>query len=123
MKNLLLLVPILFISACATPREQCIADASYRYNVLVSAISKTEQNIARGYAIHEQSVPYTYPGVCYYGTVTYSCPKTGYRIQETPVAVNVNEERRTLAALKSRFSKEKSLAQSGIAQCQAIHPK
>ena len=122
-KFLITLGPILIVSACATPREQCISQVSQNYNVLVSAISNTEQNIFRGYAVHKQSVPYSYPGICYAGAITYSCPKTGYRTKETPVAVNVNEERRRLATLKGNFSREKTVAENGIAQCQAAHPK
>jgi len=123
MKKISLLAATLFVSACATPREQCISDVSSNYDALVSAISKAEQNIARGYAIHRQTVPYTYSKTCQKGNKTYPCPETRYRTEETPVMINISEERSKLIAMKRRKSKERVLAQKGILQCQAVYPE
>lgn len=112
----------LTIVACTSPRDQCIIDTTRTYTVLTSAIYKTELNISRGYAIHKQSVPYTYSGSCYNGYYNYSCPKTSYRTQETPVAVNVDEERRRLKSLYKRLPGVKALAEKGIAQCKVTFP-
>lgn len=123
MRKIIVGTVLLGLGACATPREQCETAATKDYNVLLGAISVTQGNIARGYAVHKQTVPYTYASTCYYGTVAYSCPQTGYRTQETPVAINVGEERRTLRALQSKVSAYKVRADEGIRQCAVQFPE
>jgi len=112
------------LSACTSPQEACINQANSQYSVLLSSISQTQGNITRGFAIHRQQVPYTYTGSCYSQYVgNYSCPQTGYRTQETPVAVNVSEERRKLQELQSLVSNYRAQSVSAVAQCRMQYPE
>ncbi|NOR63629.1 MAG: hypothetical protein GQ535_14190 [Rhodobacteraceae bacterium] len=113
-----------FLSACISPQEACIGQANSQYSALLSSISETQANITRGFAIHRQRVPYTYTGTCYSQYVgSYSCPQTGYRTQETPVAVNVSEERRKLQELQSLVSSYRAQSVSAVAQCRMQYPE
>lgn len=111
------------ISGCSTPLEQCLNNAQSDWRAAAASISEIEGNIARGYAIHTQTVPYTYQGVCYSGTLSYACPMTGYRTQETPVAVDVNQERQKLAALRKNLPNYKKQAAAASEQCRAAYPE
>jgi hypothetical protein len=85
--------------------------------------SETSANIARGYAVHSQRVPYQYTGVCYNQYVgSYSCPRTGYRTQQTPVAIDVRLERQKLADIDRMLPQLERQAQAATAQCQATYP-
>ncbi len=85
-------------------------------------------NIARGYAVHRQSVPYTVPDTCYRtdpytnDMIPYSCPKTAYRTQETPVAIDVAQERKKLSGYQKLLPKFKAQAEAGTRQCIAQYP-
>ena len=54
MRPALMILPFLALAACATPREQCIGQATRDLRVLNSLIAETQGNLARGYAIEEQ---------------------------------------------------------------------
>lgn len=116
----------ILVSGCVealTPREQCLKTAKAPLGTLSLAIYYKEQDIARGYVTHRQSVPYTYIGTCYdYSYGTYSCEKNGSRVQETPVPINAVEERRKLAVLKSGVSAYKRLQKKDVLQCQSQFP-
>lgn len=118
------LLPVsLVLAACATPREQCISSAGYEYASLTSAAAKTRQNISRGYAIHTQSVPYTYIGTCYVNNASYPCERSGYRTEETPVAIEISEERRKLTKFKKQLPKAQRRRDAAIKQCTQLHPE
>ncbi len=114
----------LILAACATPQQKCIADASAEHDGLVAQAQVLRGNIDRGYAIHRQDVPYTYLGTCYYSTgEAYPCMQTRTRVQETPVAIDVAEERRKLAAVEARIPAVRARTDAAIAQCRIAHPK
>lgn len=124
MKKFIILAALLTLAACATPREQCISGARAEQSAIVARIQIAEGNIARGFAIHHQRVPYTYAGICYDGVGgSYSCPRTGVRTSETPVAIDVAEERRKLAGLKRQLPAATARADAAAAQCRMTHPE
>lgn len=121
----LLALPIL--AACATPYERCVSRNGKDYIELKQQIATTEGNIERGYAIHKQTVPETVWGYCPRyrdGNIIghRPCPETFYREIETPVVINVAEERRKLVALKAELPALQSRQTVVEAQCAAAHP-
>lgn len=117
------------LAACATPREQCIAGATQDYRSVEAAIATAQGNIARGYALHTQTVPYTVPSTCYRNdpyrniVIPYPCPTTQYRTQTTPVAIDVSEERRKLADYQKILPQLRKQAQVQVQQCVAQFPE
>lgn len=123
-KTSLSLAALGLVGACATPKEQCISQATLNLRTLNGLISETEGNISRGYAIHKQSVPYTYSGTCYNERLgAYACPKTGSRIQETPVPIDVSDQRKRLGSLKKQLPEAKRVAAHKVKQCEATYPE
>jgi hypothetical protein len=127
--SLILVVSLGFLTACATPREQCIAGATQEYRNVEAAIATAQGNIARGYALHTQTVPYTVTSTCYRNdpyrnlVLPYPCPSTQYRTQTTPVAIDVPEERRKLADYQKILPQLKARAQVQVQQCMAQFPE
>lgn len=115
---------LLMVAACSTPLERCVDHATSEYDAHLAAISEAKGNIRRGYALHRETVPYTYPGRCHSKTLgTYTCPKTGYRTQETPVAIDVRQEKLKLAQLEKQVLPYRRAAQTGTARCRAQFPE
>ena len=118
------LIALLLLSACATPLQQCLNAADRPQKELSRAIETAELNIARGYAVHRSRDYYTYWGTCHdYYKGYYLCPKTGTRIKETPVAIDVGEERKKLAALRKSLPGAQARAQTAAHQCRATYPE
>lgn len=117
------------VAGCTSPRDSCIAGATSEYRTLQRLIAETQQNVARGYALHSQQVPYTIQSTCYstnpytYAQVPYSCPSTAYRTQSTPVAIDVREERAKLAQYQRLLPQYTERANAGVKQCQAQFPE
>ncbi|HHB83054.1 MAG TPA: hypothetical protein ENK61_06235 [Devosia sp.] len=112
------------LSACSTPLETCISNASADRDTIVQKIAIAQGNIDRGYAIHRQSVPYTYTGECIGANVgRYACEKTGTRIDETPVTIDINEERQKLAALERQLIIANQRVNADMAQCRVLYPE
>ena len=73
------MLPLVFLAACATPREQCIDDVTRNTRVLSSLINETRGNLARGYALEERQDVRTVRGTCRGRNeegelFTFSCP-------------------------------------------------
>jgi hypothetical protein len=121
-----LLLPLL-LAACATPRETCIRGATADLRATQAALSEARENVARGYAVFSQQVPYTVYATCYRtdaagARVPFPCPQTAYRTESTPVAIDVAEERGKIRALERRLPALERQARAGVAQCEATYP-
>lgn len=113
-----------FLAACATPQEACISQAQREVRSLETRIETAAGNIDRGYAIHRQTVPYTYVSVCYTDTgEAYQCEQNGTRVEETPVSIDLTEERAKLARLRAALPGAKRAAEAQIATCRATYPE
>ena len=53
------------LAACATPREQCISRATSELRTTQAALAEARDNVARGYAVFRERVPYTVYDTCY----------------------------------------------------------
>ena len=114
---------IMLLSACSTPLEDCVSNAQGNYNVTYQAIQVAEGNVARGYAINSQRVPYQYTGICYNSYIgSYACQQTSYRTDNTPVAIDVNEERRKIREYSAALPKIQKQTEASIEQCRRTYP-
>ncbi len=117
-------IALAFLAACATPQEACISQAQSEVRSIRNQISTAEGNISRGYAIHRQTVPYTYVSVCYTEAgESYQCEETGTRVEETPVAIDIAQERIKLAELRARLPAAQRRADAQVEQCRLTYPE
>ncbi len=124
MKHLAILPALALLAACATPQEQCINTATNEVRAINSAISTAKGNIARGYAIHRSTQSFEVPTVCYDAEKKpYKCYEFDTRTVETPVSINVAEERRKLASLQKRMPAATRKMKAGVASCRAQFPE
>ena len=124
----LALSTLALLAACATPQERCIRQGASEQTRLVNEVRETEANISRGYAIHRQTVPETIFHTCRRirdGKVVgyYPCPETYYRTVETPVSINIGEERKKLRGLKDALPGASKRASEAAAQCRIQYPE
>lgn len=128
MRPALIILPLMALTACATPREQCISDVTRDTRVLSSLISQTQGNLSRGYALEERQDVRTRYRRCRGenddGTIfTFPCNKTETYTTSIPVAIDLNAERAKLQSLEEQFTVTQASANQAVAQCIAIHPE
>lgn len=124
MKHFALIPALALIAACATPQEQCVNTASNEVRSMQKLIRTTEGNISRGYAIHRHTESYQVPDICYNkDKKPYRCFDTEFRTIETPVTIDVGEERRKLASLKKRLPAAGRKMNAGVASCRVQFPE
>lgn len=126
MRAHLLIIPLL-LTACATPREACLADATKEVRILENLIEVTRANLARGYAVGERQVVDTRRTFCTGrnddgSTFRFRCEETDTKTVQFPVAIDLDAEREKLVSLEQRQAQNRVNAQSAIAQCQALYP-
>lgn len=115
-------VLLMILSACATPQQQCIARETSDYRALLAQIAEVEATIARGYALHRQTIPYSEARFCKTSSgAVYPCKRTRFHRLETPVTVDISAQRKQLKVLKSKRAKLSPRAQAAIAACRHAH--
>jgi hypothetical protein len=102
MKKTLILLPLLAIAACSTPREQCISNANGQLRTLDRLIDVASGNVQRGFALAEvqdvRVLRTTCQGTNEDGsTFRFSCEETETFTRREPVSINIVEERVKLA--------------------------
>ncbi|MCW1951696.1 MAG: hypothetical protein KIH44_010070 [Octadecabacter sp.] len=127
-RSTLLLIPLLALAACSTPREQCISNANRSVATLDRLIAVTRGNIQRGYAIAEVQDVRVLRSSCEGtnedgSTFRFPCEETETFTRREPVSINIAEERTKLAQLETRHDQQARDAQERIQQCVAIHPE
>lgn len=128
MRPALFILPLLALTACATPREQCISGANRETRVLGSLINEARGNVARGYAIEERQDVRTLVRNCRGenadgSTFSYPCNETETFTTTVPVSIDVAAEKIKLAQLEQRFAQAQATSDQMVAQCIAIHPE
>lgn len=117
---LLVLLPLV---ACATPRQQCINDATRDLQVLDRLIIETRQNLERGFAVEQEVVPrvgFTYCFGNQGSNVGLSfCSNNSTQVRNRPVAIDPEAERRKLAELEARRVEVAAQTQRALAACEA----
>lgn len=124
----LILLPLVALAACSTPREQCINGANRQVATLDRLIAVTQGNIDRGFGIFETEDVRVLRRTCEDeredGTVfRYRCDQTETFTRREPVALNIADERVKLAQLQDRRAQTAAQAQARIQQCIAVHPE
>ncbi len=123
MKHLVFL-PLLVLSACATPREQCIASATRDIRVLDRLIGESQGNIQRGYGYGIQSYTtwdFVICGRRKDGSFHY-CWEPYDRTRRVPVAVDLTAEQRRLESMVEKRAELARRAEPRLAACNATYP-
>lgn len=128
MRRALLILPLVVLAACATPREQCISNATADARILGMLIAETEGNLARGYALEERqdvrSLPSTCEGRNSDGTTfSYRCDSVQTFTTTVPVAIDLNAERAKLISLQDRLVQTQAASDQAVLQCLATYPE
>ncbi|MEJ8561361.1 hypothetical protein QTO30_09125 [Yoonia sp. GPGPB17] len=128
MRPALIVLPLVLVAACATPREQCISNVTRDTKVLSNLINEVRGNLARGYALDRQQQVRTIPKTCRGedadgNTFRFRCDETRTDTIVTPVAIDLNAERAKLASLEERFAQSQAASNQAVAQCIAVHPE
>lgn len=127
-RSTLFLIPLVVLTACSSPREQCISSANRPIATLDRLINVTRGNIQRGFALTEvqdvRVVQSTCEGVASDGTAfRFPCEETQTRTRQQPVTINITEERTKLAQLEDRRAQSSRAANAQVQQCIAVHPE
>ncbi|MDX8353915.1 hypothetical protein [Cognatiyoonia sp. IB215182] len=128
MRPAFIILPVLALAACATPREECIADATRDTKVLSQLINETQANLARGYAIEERQDVRTLQRSCRGknddgSTFFFPCNETETFTTTVPVAIDLRAEQAKLESLQERFTLAQASSDQAVLQCIAIHPE
>ena len=115
---------LISLGACATPQAQCIARETAEYRAVSKQIRELEETVARGYALHRQSIPYTETRICRpKDKPAFACPRTRFHTIETPVSVDMGDARKKLSRLKAHRSKIEPEALASRAACIRAYPE
>lgn len=137
----LLIAPLLLLSACADPLELCKQDAVKDLRIVQALIADTQATLDRGYAIQTETRAVNYTSFCLsnghgghghgpkhgrknapkHPQFTF-CNHTQPVITKTPVAVDLDAERRKLTSLRRKeaeLARESDLSKQ---RCELAHP-
>ena len=122
MYKIAMLPLLLALAACATPREACISQAAAESRAIEARIRTVSGNINRGYAVHLSRRPSIGIVTCTGGSSLRICQGISDGPRETPVAIDVTEERRKLAALQDQLAEARKRQNASVSACQAGYP-
>ncbi len=120
----LLLLALIGLAACATPRERCIAGATKDIRVLDRLIAESQGNIQRGYGYGTERYTTWDFVVCGRrkdGSFHY-CWEPYDRTRRVPVAVDLTAEQRQLDAMVRKRAELARQLGPQIAACNAAYP-
>jgi len=128
MRAALIILPMVVLTACATPREECIDQVTRDTKVLSSLINETRGNLSRGYALEERQEVRTVRGTCRGrneddSIFTFRCDETETFTTKVPVAIDLNAERAKLTSLEERFAQTQTASNQAVLQCIASNPE
>lgn len=130
------LAALLFLVACGTPQEQCIAKSTRDLRIVDRLIVETEGNLQRGYALEDVTV---YTPVWVNCAVSLPAPVAGAPAPPPPAprlclderaetvtrpkAIDLKAEARTLRSLQDKRTQLAKAAAAPIAACKAQYPE
>lgn len=128
MRPILLVLPLLGLAACATPREMCVAQVSRDLQIVDGLIAQTTLTLQRGYGVESRQEVSSVPRMCSDhrsdGTIDWDfCETTIVRNVNVPVAVDLREEQVKLEQLQAQRDRLARPTADAIQQCIAIHPE
>ncbi|MEP3348098.1 MAG: hypothetical protein ABJN34_17005 [Litoreibacter sp.] len=123
-----LLVPsLMLLAACATPLETCKQSAVKDLRIVQALIEDTKATIDRGYAVQTETRTVIYTNFCIgtgighdsrFNFCNYSHPVT----TKTPVAVDLDQEKRKLISLQQKEMELKRSSRLQEQKCELQHP-
>lgn len=128
----LALFPLLLLTACGTPQEQCINRNTRDLRTIQALVNETQANIARGYAIEEYTVYVPVWQICEIPVQTdpaKPAPPPRYCFEQEPQtrtrpkAIDLRAEGAKLDSLLERRDQLARAAEPVIAQCKAQYPE
>ncbi|WP_068115651.1 hypothetical protein [Tropicimonas marinistellae] len=134
MRNVILLLVLPVMAACATPRETCLKAATKDIQVVDQLILETQANLSRGYGIEKEPYVTSTVDLCLgsggygYGRnrvgVGWSyCNTPTTRYKSKPVAIDRAAEQRKLRELKETRARLVRESDARLAQCNAQYPQ
>ena len=130
----LILPGLLFLAACGTPQQQCIARETRDLRVVDRLIDETQGNLDRGYAFEEVTVFTTEYVDCTPQVVVPEgapvpvverrlCLEDVPETVQRPVAIDLAAEQRKLDSLLIKRRDLLARAEGVIAACKAAYPE
>ncbi len=119
MKRTIAILCLLVLGACATPQEKCLKTTQGRVAAAEKRIAVTQGNIDRGYAVHVSRRLQTSVGICT-GRVFRTCVGQNNGPVETPVSIDISEERKKLERQRAELSAAQIAYQSQVSQCRRV---
>lgn len=128
MRSMIIILPLLALAACATPRESCISGVSRDLAIVNQLITQTSLNIQRGYGTESRQDIRTTPRTCSDvradGSIDYDiCYEQYIRNVDVPVAIDLDAERAKLRQLQQQRDRLEGATQDAIQQCVALYPE
>jgi len=127
MKRLLLIAPLVLLTACSE-QDICISNATSQIRTINSLVAETRGNLSRGYALEKRQEIRERRYVCTInngdGTVSNEiCTDTEVTTTDVPVAIDLNAEQAKLNSLLERQTVEQRRADAAVQQCQIQYPE
>ncbi|WP_273689524.1 hypothetical protein [Ketogulonicigenium vulgare] len=128
MRKALVILPLVFLAACQTPREACISDASGNLPTINRLITEAEGNLARGYAIGTREEVEIERDYCTRtlqdgSTTEVRCDRARTVERRVPVGIDLNAERAKLESLYQRQAQLQRQIAPAIQACVAAYPE
>ena len=128
MRYALFALPILALTACATPQEACINDVARELRTINALIAQTRGNIDRGFALETRQETREVRTTCRGRTETgeavrVRCDETRVRDVRVPVTIDLAQEQVKLRQLEGRLANLQRQTEQSIAQCRARYPE
>ncbi|MEE9427969.1 MAG: hypothetical protein V3V25_07455 [Paracoccaceae bacterium] len=120
----ILMIALLPLVGCASPQEQCIANAGNDIRVVSKLIATTRANINRGYGIRTEEFFENERQVC--GIIDDKevfCDVAVADSRQVPVALDLNTEKSKLDSLLEKHAQLSQRANAVVAECQIRYPQ
>ena len=122
-----IVLPIL-LTACATPREQCLSQVTQNLRINESLIRQTEANLARGFGVERRQQVREIDRVCRGVTesgeeVRTRCEDVIVRDVRVPVALDLRVEQAKLESLREQNVRLRAEAGAAQDRCVALYPE
>jgi len=117
-----LLALLLPLAGCSTSLEQCVNRSTKELRVVDDLITRTEGNIERGYALESRAEMNLGLQLCTSPSANFHfCTAAQTNPQHTPVAIDLDAERRKLTELRSKRAVLKHQTDQDVRTCVATN--
>lgn len=125
MKPLLFLIVAFAVAGCASPRENCLRQATRDLSIVRALISDSEATLERGYAIQTETRTVLYTDFCLgtgrnHGTFRF-CTRAQPVSSRVPVAVDLDAERAKLRSLRRKEVELRRKSADAAQRCTLEH--